>query len=56
MDLKTGESRVLTEAKDLVVDSITLTPDERHLLSRRPFPVSCESGERPRKRSVPGRG
>ncbi len=29
MDLKTGESRVLTEAENLAADSITLAPDER---------------------------
>jgi oligogalacturonide lyase len=29
MDLKTGESRVLTEAEELAADSLTLTPDER---------------------------
>jgi oligogalacturonide lyase len=30
MDLKTGESRLLTEAEGLVADSLTLTPDERN--------------------------
>jgi len=29
MDLKTGESRLLTDAEDLAADSITLAPDER---------------------------
>ena len=30
MDLKSGESRLLTEADGLVADSLTLTPDERN--------------------------
>ncbi len=58
MDLKTGESRILTDSADLDANSLTLTPDERgfcYVAGRSVF-LGSLAATRPREiyRSAPG--
>lgn len=52
MDLKNGQSRLVTDALDLVPDSLTLTPDERNICYIAGHSIYLGNLERPHAREI----